>query len=113
MTQATEYVRVVVTVVRTGGLAGLRREWRAEPPTSEADRWVGLVDECPWDALESQRLQSQSRGADRYMWRIHARFDDLPPREAELGDAQLEGPWRTLVDEVRHTAPARVGRRPR
>ena len=108
MTQAGEYIRVVVTVVRTGGLAGLRREWRAEPPTADADRWVGLVDRCPWDALESR-----TDGADRYMWRIQARFDDLPPREAELGDAQLEGPWRALVNEVRHTAPARVGRRPR
>jgi hypothetical protein len=100
MDQPAEPTRVVVTVVRTGGLAGLRREWRAEPPADALGRWITLVDGCPWDDPTPP-----SRGADRYVWRIRARVDDQPEREAELGDGQVAGPWRTLVDEVRSVAP--------
>ncbi|MFG6401971.1 MULTISPECIES: protealysin inhibitor emfourin [unclassified Microbacterium] len=106
MNQAAEPTRVVVVVVRSGGLAGLRREWRAEPPPAEAPRWVSLVDECPWDDDAPP-----TSGADRYVWTIRAVLDELPPREVNLPDARLEGPWRTLVDEVRHNAPVRAGRR--
>jgi hypothetical protein len=106
MTQAAEPRRIVVTVVRTGGLAGLRREWRAEPPADDAPRWVSLIDVCPWDSVDAR-----TDGADRYVWSIRARCDDDDPLEAELGDGQLDGPWRTLVDEVRSSAPARRLRR--
>lgn len=90
-------VVLVVRVVRTGGLAGLRREWTAEPDPDETPRWIGLVDECPWDAASSV----PPRGADMFRWRISARCAGAPPRSAELDDAQLRGPWRDLVDEVR------------
>ncbi|MET0736177.1 MAG: protealysin inhibitor emfourin [Microbacterium sp.] len=88
---------VAVTVVRTGGIAGTRREWRAEPPAEEAPRWIELIEECPWDAAVEL---SASRGADRFVWRIDARCG---PRErgAELPDSAVHGPWRELVDHVR------------
>ena len=90
-------VIVVVRVERTGGIAGLRREWTAEPPPDEAPRWIGLIEGCPWDAADD----SATTGADRYQWRIVARLADEPPRRAELPDDRLQGPWRELVDQVR------------
>lgn len=95
---APDELIVVVRVERTGGIAGLRREWTAEPPPDEAPRWIGLIEGCPWDATADDR---GTTGADRYQWRIVARLADEPPRRAELPDDRLQGPWRELVDQVR------------
>jgi hypothetical protein len=97
--------RVVVVVVRSGGLAGLRKQWRAEPPAEEAGRWIALIDDCPWDSTPGD-----AGGADRYVWRISAAEGEQPPREAEVPDSSLDGPWRTLIDEVRAASP-RAARR--
>ncbi|WP_243228879.1 hypothetical protein [Microbacterium sp. CIAB417] len=43
---------VTIVVVRTGGLAGLRRRWRVDAGADDADRWILLVRQCPWDAPE-------------------------------------------------------------
>lgn len=97
-------VVVFIRVVRTGGFAGLTREWTAEPPPEQAPHWRGLIDECPWDdvdAAESVDGASAVRGADAFAWRISARLDDRPPRVAALADGDLDGPWRQLIDEVR------------
>lgn len=94
---------VVVVVTRTGGIAGLRREWRAEPPASEAARWTTLIDDCPWDDVET----GPPRGADLYVWRIRARSrtpHSILERDAELQDPQVQGPWQALIDEVRASA---------
>lgn len=90
---------VVVTVTRTGGFAGLRREWSARPPVRDAPRWVALIDDCPWDGV----AVVATHGADRFVWRIDARCG-ARQRSAELPDAAVEGPWRVLVDEVRDAA---------
>lgn len=89
---------LVVRVLRSGGFAGLRREWTAAPEPEEAPRWQSLIDDCPWD--EASEV-APPRGADRFVWRISATCVDEPPRRAELPDAELQGPWRELVDEVR------------
>ncbi len=86
-------------VVRSGGIAGLSRQWRAEPEPERAPRWRTLVAQCPWDDPPPP-----VRGADRYQWRIEVHEGDTPVRQARLGDTQIEGPWRTLVDEVRRAA---------
>ncbi|MFT4228765.1 MAG: hypothetical protein QM602_00580 [Microbacterium sp.] len=96
---------VAVTVIRTGGFAGLHREWRAEPPPSQAARWVALIESCPWDDLPRE----QPRGADLFVWRIRARCevdDGELERDAELQDPQVQGPWQILIDEVRATSAA-------
>lgn len=93
-----------VAVKRTGGFAGLTKQWRAEPPETEASTWIDLISRCPWDAPESLAEAAQgprSGGADRFTWRIHARCGDADEREAELADAALVGAWRELVDAVR------------
>lgn len=106
-------VVLVIHVVRTGGFAGLKREWTAEPPPEQAPHWRLLIDECPWDAADAANAdaRSGSRGADSFAWSISARLDDRPPRVAALADDDLDGPWRQLIDEVRaFGAPARLPR---
>ncbi len=92
-------------VVRSGGLAGLSKRWLAEPEADRLPRWIELVERCPWDAAPSA-----STGADRYQWRIEVLRGETAVHQARLGDAQVEGPWRTLVDEVRQATPASRGR---
>lgn len=89
--------RIVVAVVRTGGIAGLRRRWRVEPEPEHAPKWVELVERCPWDERLDDAL---NRGADRYVWNIHAVISD-EQREQVIPDTRLEGAWRELVDAVR------------
>ncbi|AZS36239.1 hypothetical protein CVS47_00839 [Microbacterium lemovicicum] len=89
---------VVVTVVRTGGIAGMRKTWSAEPAPDEQEHWVMLIESCPWD-----ESVGETRGADRYVWSISARCGEQH-READLPDQAVAGPWRTLVDEVRQVA---------
>ena len=98
---------IVILVVRSGGIGGLRRQWRVAPPTSDSSRWIALIDDCPWDDAGGDPA-----GADRYVWRISAVEGDGPPREAELPESRLDGPWRTLIDEVRAASP-RTPRAPR
>jgi hypothetical protein len=87
--------RLFVAVVRTGGIAGIRRQWRVTPADDDAERWVELVESCPWDASEAP-----DAGVDRYVWTIRAR---IPGHECvrKIPDGQLAGPWRELVDAVR------------
>lgn len=96
---------VAVTVTRTGGIAGIRREWHTEPPAEEAPRWIALIEGCPWDAV----VAASGRGGDRFVWRIHARCGP-EERGAELPDSEMLGPWRDLVDEVREADREPVSR---
>jgi hypothetical protein len=92
--------QVVIAVVRTGGIAGIRRQWRVEPDPADAPEWLSMVDSCPWDADGDT-----STGADRFVWliRVHTPSEK---RERELPDSALDGPWRELVDAVRAAAKA-------
>lgn len=92
--------RVVVAVVRSGGIAGIRRQWRVEPEPAETSEWIAMIDNCPWDADADA-----DAGADRFVWLIRARTPS-ERRERELPDSALDGPWRDLVDAVRAAAPA-------
>lgn len=94
--------RVIVIVVRSGGVLGRSVRWVAEAAPPETEQWVTLIERCPWDAQTDAPT-----GADRYMWRIRA---TLPGErhEQELPDASLDGPWRDLVDAVRETPGSRV-----
>ena len=108
---------VQVAVKRTGGFAGLTKQWRAEPPADEASVWISLISQCPWDAPDSLAADRTGRGdgtargessdgrppagADRFTWWIQARCGDTDEREAEVPDGALVGAWRELVDAVR------------
>ncbi|MGD2204755.1 protealysin inhibitor emfourin [Microbacterium maritypicum] len=87
--------QVAIAVVRTGGIAGIRRQWRVEAAPDDAVHWIDLIDRCPWD----QETDAGS-GADRFVWSIRARTPS-ERRERELPDSELDGPWRALVEAVR------------
>jgi len=91
--------RIVVAVVRTGGIAGLRRRWRVEPDAAQAPQWVALVERCPWDE-QTDAAPTSDAGADRFVWSIHAVLH-RQQRERVVPDTQLQGAWRELVDAVR------------
>lgn len=88
----------LIVVIRTGGVAGIRRRWQVEPPREEAPRWIELIDHCPWEAPAPT-----PPGADRYVWSIQARTPEMR-RERDLPESALDGPWRQLVDAVRAAA---------
>ncbi|MGM7667661.1 protealysin inhibitor emfourin [Microbacterium sp. A93] len=90
--------RILIAVIRTGGIAGIRRHWQVEPPREEMPRWVELIDRCPWE----EPCPTQ-RGADRYIWSIRAHTPDVR-HERELPESALDGPWRRLVDAVREAS---------
>lgn len=88
---------IEVGVARTGGIAGIRREWTATPPPDETDVWAELIARCPWGVAATS---GAAGGADRFVWSIRARCEG-DVRRAELGDAEVTGAWRDLVDAVR------------
>lgn len=90
--------RVVVAVVRSGGIAGIRRQWRVEPDPADISEWIAMIDSCPWDDDTDA-----DTGADRFVWLIRARTPS-ERRERELPDSALDGPWRELVEAVRAAA---------
>jgi hypothetical protein len=97
----TDDAIVTIAVIRSGGIAGMRRAWRADPAPAEAPRWVALIDDCPWDEPAPDPI-----GADQFTWRIVARCASpqaavADERTTSLPDHGVQGPWRALVDEVR------------
>lgn len=82
--------RILVRVTRSGGFAGLTREWTAEA-TDSRDPLVELVEACPW----RRPITPDPHSRDRFTWRIEVRGDLR--RTATLPDAALDGPWRDLV----------------
>ncbi|GAA2098668.1 protealysin inhibitor emfourin [Actinomadura alba] len=77
-----------VTVVRSGGFAGIERRGEADTAT---DPVLGeLVDRVDLGAL-----RPPAPGADRFMYEI-----DVGGRTAVVDEAQLSGPLRQLVDRV-------------
>jgi hypothetical protein len=86
----------VITVARTGGFAGLRREWSIEVTApQDAERWRPIVEACPWDDVSSGAT------ADGFVYDVR-----VADHEAVVAERELEGPWRQLVDEVRRSAEA-------
>lgn len=85
----------VISVVRTGGIAGLRREWTIEVGVpEEVQHWQPIIDACPWDT---------PRGDDHpdgFVYDVRASH-----REAKVPEQELSGPWQLLVEEVQRSAP--------
>lgn len=83
---------------RTGGVAGMTRTWSVRVDDG-ADGWHDLVDACPWD-----EPVVPAPGADRFVYLVRA-----GDREARLGEAAVDGPWRRLVDRVRDASRESLG----
>lgn len=89
-------MRVIVS--RSGGIAGMHSTWQvAIDSLPDAQDWIVLIEGLPWDDVPKQRPRP-----DRFVYRIRCEESDPPPvREAVLGERDLTGPWRELVDRVR------------
>lgn len=83
---------LVISVVRTGGFAGLRREWRAMGTSTD---WSPTLDACPWGRTPG----GAHTGVDRFAWRIEV-TGGARLLAVALSDDALTGPWRELVDRV-------------
>lgn len=94
---------IAVTVIRSGGFAGLTRTWVAEPPPTRARFWVMLISECPWD-----EEPSDANEVDRFVWQIDA-VTGAEHRTAELPERDVRGPWRELIDAVREESDIEGG----
>lgn len=104
---------VNITVVRSGGFAGLRRTWRVAVDTdsrSDVDEWIHIVAACPW--AEDVDLDGDGL-PDRFVFVITV--ESLPPEslpvepaesivapglQATLPESRVVGPWRQLVERV-------------
>lgn len=85
----------VITVVRSGGFAGLRREWSVEVSVpQDAEHWRPIVEACPWDDADGDTVP------DGFVYDFR-----VADHQAVVAEHQLEGPWRHLADEVRRLAP--------
>lgn len=97
----------VISVTRTGGLAGLRREWSVEVSVPvEAEGWRSLIDACPWEVTATRTDPDPVR--DGFTWSMRA-----AQHEAVLPERMVEGPWQTLVEAVQHAAPSNPAQAPR
>jgi len=85
---------LTVRVVRSGGFAGISREWSTRCNPGEEDELRPLVEACPWHRVPPADTLSR----DRFVWRIEVR--GAMRRSATVPDAALEGPWRALVQRV-------------
>jgi len=83
-----------IRVARTGGFAGLRREWSIEvTDPDDVDRWRPLIEACPW------RESGDAGVPDGFVYDFRAA--DLT---AVVPENRLDGPWRRLAEEVRRAA---------
>lgn len=80
-----------ITVIRSGGFAGLSREWsvRVEEQPDE-EQWLELIDRLPWD-----RANASSDEPDRYVYRVRC-----ARKETVIPERRLDGPWRELVEKI-------------
>jgi len=90
---------VRITVVRTGGFAGLARRWSIAPPPQEEPVWADRIEACPW----GHTAPAPPSGADRFCWEVAA-VRGGEEHHAELADQDVDGPWRALIDAVRSAA---------
>jgi hypothetical protein len=85
----------VISVVRSGGFAGMRQEWTIEVTAADAaEHWHPIIDACPWD--EDETLANP----DGFVYTVQA-----AEHTAMIPAHRLTGPWRQLVDEVRRGSP--------
>lgn len=81
-----------ITVIRSGGFAGISREWsvRVEEQPDE-EQWRELIDRLPWD-----RQSPAPDEPDRFVYRVRC-----ARRERVIPERRLDGPWRELVEKVK------------
>ena len=90
----TVVAELTITVARSGGFAGLHREWSVSSAMDDADELLALVDACPWRSIPADRASR-----DRFVYLIIVKAPRRR-RTARLPEASLTGPWKSLVQRV-------------
>ena len=91
---------LTITVARSGGFAGLTREWSVSSAIDDAGELLALVDACPWRSIHPDRVSR-----DRFVYLITVRAPRRR-RTASLPEASLTGPWKSLVQRVQQQRQA-------
>lgn len=83
-----------ITVQRSGGIAAMTRVWSVQAVTAdEKERWMPLVEACPWDQVPTTMRAAGE--PDRFMYSIRA-----GQRRATLPEKAVTGPWQVLVENA-------------
>lgn len=81
-----------ITIQRSGGFAAITRVWTVVAASSEEkERWMPIVEACPWDDVAPPAPPAGQ--ADRFIYSIRA-----GQRQAKLPETQVTGPWHVLVE---------------
>ncbi|WP_312179999.1 protealysin inhibitor emfourin [Arthrobacter sp.] len=79
-----------LVVVRSGGIAGMRRKWSSEVSSQEAEeRWLPLLQDPP-------SADPPAGVPDRFTYEIW-----VGQNAVTIPEASLKGGWRELVDRAR------------
>lgn len=92
---------LTVTIIRTGGIAGLRQRWSVVVDP-EAPPWDDLLERLPWDEVEGA-----ANGVDRFTYVV-----TCERRTARIPEQGFTGAWRDLFDVVRTERDAERPGRP-
>ncbi|AZZ54717.1 protealysin inhibitor emfourin [Rathayibacter iranicus] len=86
-----------VIVSRSGGFAGIRRVWRVDVEEQPDERaWLDLLRSLPWD----DSVGNSPGRADHFVYEIR-----VQTHHVRLGETELDGAWRELVDRVKKAQP--------
>ncbi|QHC58241.1 protealysin inhibitor emfourin [Rathayibacter sp. VKM Ac-2760] len=89
-----------VIVSRSGGFAGLRRVWRIDVDAQPDERaWHELLGSLDWDDRPPAAAVAGGR-PDRFVYEIRVQTHTV-----RLGETELDGAWRELVDRVKKAQP--------
>src|SRR4029453_3653890 len=81
-----------ITVQRSGGIAAMTRVWSVEAVSDDdKERWMPIVEACPWDEAKSQARTGN--GPERFMYALRA-----GQRRATPPERAVTGPWQELVE---------------
>jgi len=84
-----------VTVVRSGGFAGLTRSWEVSiDERDDRESWLEFLDRLPWHDAPHERAKP-----DAFSYRIQCSTHRIT-----LPEHALIGPWRELVDRVQEAS---------
>ncbi|WP_191747769.1 protealysin inhibitor emfourin [Arthrobacter pullicola] len=79
-----------LVVVRSGGIAGMRRTWSSEVSSQEAEeRWLPLLQDAP-------SAEAHAGMPDRFTYEI-----SVGKAAVTIPEESLQGRWRELVDRAR------------
>lgn len=85
-----------ITITRTGGFAGLRRQWVVAVDQLTADRLVHQMG----DGSPGAVLDGSPADRDRFTYVFAA-----GPHRIAIAESRLDGPWRALLERAEDPPP--------